>query len=923
MSKRFKKMTAVMLTIIIILSSLVFSSVSAEATQDRTYNFSTNYNLTGNPVDDIVSVAMAQQNRTKASMGYTEAWCADFVGDCADLAGLSYAIPRAGYCGTLWDNIINSGGYEVTSPQKGDIIFYYCTASYCPNSGAPWVHVGIMTSSLSSIEGNSGGKVTAKSTITYTDTNGHTYGHAGSNSVIVKYLRPKYKDEPNHNPIGVLDGVSAGNGVVDINGWAFDEDDMYSQLEINVYIGGAADDINAEPHGNIWANIYRPDVNNIYGCGEHHGFGATISTSKTGTQEVYVYALNVMEGVNILLGHKSVNIIKETLYEGVVYLLDDDKYILSKTDNELEGFIVIPNDIDRKTVFRVAKEAFKNDNKIESIKLPDSSYRIGSNCFENCTNLKSVIIPKSIIEIGQNIFGNCISLSDVYYEGTEDEWNRIQKDSDFTTINIHFNYEFERVLQEPDVIISGYYDSSYCGFAMLDCSENISGNISIPQKIHGIPTVRIALRAFEDCTQLESVVVPNSITRIGQYGFANCKNLKSISLAGSIEGLGINVFDNCTNLRNIYYEKNKDDWNNIVFDNGFNVNANIHYCCYLVPNTNAEISFFLENDYFVISGCNKEACGNIIIPKEIYGVSVGRIATHAFDGCSLIESVEIPHEIYRIGQYCFANCANIKSISLAGSIKGIGVNVFENCSNLKNIYYENGADEWNNILFDDEFDTDATIHYNSYHIYNTNATLSIYSEYGYCVISGCNKDVRGNIIIPKEIYGIHVGRMALHSFEDCSLVERIEIQDNIFRIGQYCFANCTNLQAIYLPNTITGLGSNIFDNCIELKRIHYAGSENDWCQITFDGEIGISPIVLYNAKAKEIYSIIGDTNLDGTVSISDVTTIQRYLTKAITFTDEQLAISDTNGDGKVDINDATYLQMYLAKYDVVLGEKTR
>ena len=199
MRKRVRKMTTVMLTTIIILSSLVFSSVSVEATQDRTYNFYTNYNLTGNPVDDIVSVAMAQQNRTKASMGYTEAWCADFVGDCADLAGLSYAIPRAGYCGTLWDNIINSGGYEVSSPQKGDIIFYYCTASYCPNSGKPWVHVGIMTSSSSSIEGNSGGKVTAKSKITYTDTNGHTYGHAGTNSVTVKYLRPKYKDEPVKN----------------------------------------------------------------------------------------------------------------------------------------------------------------------------------------------------------------------------------------------------------------------------------------------------------------------------------------------------------------------------------------------------------------------------------------------------------------------------------------------------------------------------------------------------------------------------------------------------------------------------------------------------------------------------------------------------------------------------------------------------
>lgn len=169
-----------------------FAIINVSATQDRTSYFNKNYTLTGNPIDDIVAVAQAQANRTKAQMGYTEAWCANFVGDCASLAGLGDIIPRNGYCGTLYSNILNAGGKEVTSPQKGDIIFYYCTASSCPNSGKPWVHVGIMTSPTSSIEGNSGGKVAVKSKVTYTDMNGHTYGHSGTNSVIAKYLRPNY-----------------------------------------------------------------------------------------------------------------------------------------------------------------------------------------------------------------------------------------------------------------------------------------------------------------------------------------------------------------------------------------------------------------------------------------------------------------------------------------------------------------------------------------------------------------------------------------------------------------------------------------------------------------------------------------------------------------------------------------------------------
>ena len=69
-------------------------------------------------------------------------------------------------------------------------------------------------------------------------------------------------------------------------------------------------------------------------------------------------------------------------------------------------------------------------------------------------------------------------------------------------------------------------------------------------------------------------------------------------------------------------------------------------------------------------------------------------------------------------------------------------------------------------------------------------------------------------------------------------------------------------------------------------------------------------------------NIIGDTNLDGRITISDVTAIQRHLAELELFTDEQLALADTNGDGEINISDATHLQMYLAEYDVVLGKQS-
>lgn len=66
---------------------------------------------------------------------------------------------------------------------------------------------------------------------------------------------------------------------------------------------------------------------------------------------------------------------------------------------------------------------------------------------------------------------------------------------------------------------------------------------------------------------------------------------------------------------------------------------------------------------------------------------------------------------------------------------------------------------------------------------------------------------------------------------------------------------------------------------------------------------------------------LADANLDGSITISDVTAIQYYLAELTEFTDEQLAVADTNGDGEVNISDATHLQMFLADFEgFVLGK---
>lgn len=96
-----------------------------------------------------------------------------------------------------------------------------------------------------------------------------------------------------YNPTGTLDSCLGGGGSVTLRGWAFDGNDTSKPVEMNVYIGGDAG--TGEGHAFL-ANTSRPDVNKVHGCGDNHGFSVTLSTKKTGTQDVYVYMQNIGHG---------------------------------------------------------------------------------------------------------------------------------------------------------------------------------------------------------------------------------------------------------------------------------------------------------------------------------------------------------------------------------------------------------------------------------------------------------------------------------------------------------------------------------------------------------------------------------------------------------------------------------------------------
>ena len=130
---------------------------------------------------------------------------------------------------------------------------------------------------------------------------------SGSNTLIGK----KTVNIENPSPVGAFDKCSANPGTVTVRGWAYDPNDKSAQIDVHVYVGGPAGSAGAEAVA-IKANTLRTDVNAAHGVGDYHGYEETIAVSKTGSQPVYIYGINVGNGDNALIGSKTVNIPQDT-----------------------------------------------------------------------------------------------------------------------------------------------------------------------------------------------------------------------------------------------------------------------------------------------------------------------------------------------------------------------------------------------------------------------------------------------------------------------------------------------------------------------------------------------------------------------------------------------------------------------------------
>ena len=187
--------------------------------------------------------------------------------------------------------------------------------------------------------------------------------------------------------------------------------------------------------------------------------------------------------------------------------------------------VTIPN-----SVTTIGYDAFSGCTGLTSVTIPNSVTTIGGSAFRDCTGLTSVTIPNSVTSIGESAFYGCTALTSVTIPNSVTSIGR---------------FAFEGTPwynNQPDGVV-------YIGKMAYKFKGEMASGTAINIK-EG--TVSICPSAFEGCTALTSVTIPNSVTTIGYDTFRGCTGLTSVTIPKSVTSIGGSAFSGCTGLKKIY-----------------------------------------------------------------------------------------------------------------------------------------------------------------------------------------------------------------------------------------------------------------------------------------------------------------------------------------------------------------------------------
>jgi predicted ribosomally synthesized peptide with SipW-like signal peptide len=367
--------------------------------------------------------------------------------------------------------------------------------------------------------------------------------------------------------------------------------------------------------------------------------------------------------------------------------------------------------------------------------------------------------------------------------------------------------------------------------------------------------------AFDGCIKLKEIVIPDSVTSIDLKAFIDCESLTNITLPASLQELGGHVFENCTSLTEITIPDGVTKFNNEVFGKCTSLQTvtigsglesydrSVFYDCssLSVINVSSDNANFKSVDGVLYSkdgtslikyGAGKTDTsftipdsvtqidyvsfyGNSHLTRLTIGDNVNFIGNNAFIDCTALTNVVIGNGVTTIKDYAFDYCINLVSVSIGSGLAQIGNAIFEGCVSLTDISVSEKNANFKSV---------------DGNLYSKDGTILIQYAIGKAETAFVIPDwvttigdyaFMGSANLSELTIGDSVTSIGYEAFSDSSLTE-VTIGNNLTTITGEVFKYCENLVKVVIGKGVTTIGFSAFDECTSLKEVYYLSSESDW-----------------------------------------------------------------------------------------------
>ena len=474
----------------------------------------------------------------------------------------------------------------------------------------------------------------------------------------------------------------------------------------------------------------------------------------------------------------------------------------------------------------IEENAFNYDGRVETIVIPDSITYIDPAAFAifNREGLTDIVVGddnKNFISVNGSLYTKDMKTLLLYAYGKTETTFTIP--SGVTTIADYAFYcsKLTEIVIPTTVTSIGDSAFEYCYSLMR---VEIGGGVT-----------SIGDYAFYNCNNLTSVQIPNSVTSIGDYAFYNCNGLTGVWIPNSVISIGKSAFKECDGLTNV------------EISNGvMSIGDHAFEACDRLTSVRIPASVTsIGNGAFC--HCNILASITVSENNTAYKSIGGNL--YSKDGTTLIQyavgkkatTFTIPASVTIVSSKAFYSCYSLTEIVIPDSVTSIGDSAFMYCSKLAVVRITNIA-IWCNISFGDAYSNPL---YFAKKLYLNNELVT-------------------ELTIPDGVTSI-----GDYAFYSCESLTKIVIPDSVTNIGSSAFAYCDSLTSVFIPDSVTSIGSSAFAYCDSLTSVVIGDSVTSIGPYAFSGCSGLTSVEMGDSVTSIGHSAFYNCNSLRSVVIPD------------------------------------------------------